>query len=246
MLVVNDISFTVSGKTILSDVSLSVGRGEILSILGPNGAGKSTLLKCLSGFHKVSIGTIYLGNRLFSEFSLSELAQRRAVLSQQVSLDFPFTAFEVASMGRLAKKTDGLGHIDKDIIHELLGLTSMTRMKDRLFSSLSGGEQQRVHLARVLAQVWDQEEALLLLDEPTSALDLKHQFMLFDICRNLCEKKGFSVVTVLHDLRLAKVVTDRTIFLQKGRIYASGDSAETITAPIVSSLYELKSEQVLL
>jgi len=244
MLVANNISFAVSGKTILSDVSLTVGRGEILSILGPNGAGKSTLLKCLSGFYKLSYGSIYLGDRLYSEFSLRELSRRRAVLSQQVSIDFPFTVFEVASMGRLAQKTEGLSHLDNDIILKLLDLTSMVHMKDRLFSTLSGGEQQRVHLARVLAQIWDQNDGLLLLDEPTSALDLKHQFMLFDICRDLCEKKGFTVVTVLHDLRLAKVVSDRTIFLQKGLIYASGDSTATITVPIVSSLYELKSEQV--
>ncbi|MEH6403779.1 MAG: ATP-binding cassette domain-containing protein [Sneathiella sp.] len=246
MLVANNISFKVSGKTILSDVSLSVGRGEILSILGPNGAGKSTLLKCLSGFYTLSAGTIFLENKPYSELSLSELSQRRAVLSQQVSIDFPFTVFEVASMGRNLGRSDGLGYLDKNIINELLDLTAMTSMKDRLFSSLSGGEQQRVHLTRVLAQIWDQEDALLLLDEPTSALDLKHQFMLFEICRTLCETKGFSIVTVLHDLRLAKAVSDRTIFLQKGRIYASGDSAATITAPIVSSLYELKPEQVFL
>lgn len=246
MLVADNISFAISKKPILSEVSLSLRAGTILSILGPNGAGKSTLLKCLAGFYKVTQGAVSIDGQPYSAFTLKELALRRAVLSQKISIDFPFTVFEVASMGRNSGGSEGLNTRDREILHEVLTLVSMDRMEGRIFSTLSGGEQQRVHFARVLAQVWDRENALLLLDEPTAALDLKHQFMVFDICRDLCSTKNFSVVTVLHDLRMAKAVSDQAIFLQNGTVFERGPSENTIRRDVISSLYELSQEQVFL
>lgn len=246
MLVAKNVAVAFRDKRILEDVSLTLEKGRIFSILGPNGAGKSTLLKCLTGFLKISAGEIFLGQRSFKDISLDELSRKRAVLTQQTVLDFPLTVKEVASMGRPSNAGfSGHASVD-DIVDHALALTSTNDLANRLFSTLSGGEQQRVHLARVIAQVWDQEDAILFLDEPTSALDLKHQFMLFDICRQLCDQKGFSIVTVLHDLRLAKEVSDISLFLKNGRVFSQGMSDATITSSAVCDLYELKPQQVFL
>lgn len=243
MLCAENISFWIKDKSILEDISLIVEQGGILSILGPNGAGKSTLLKCLAGFLKITSGQVFLHQQSFDQLSLKELALKRAVLTQQQTLEFPFTVHEVASMGRSDQSFSGSSRTDKSIIDEALDLTKVYHLEKRLFSTLSGGEQQRVHLARVIAQVWDQENALLLLDEPTSALDLKHQYMLFDICRDLCEDKGFSVVAVLHDLRLAKMVSDEALFIDKGRVFEYGKSEDVINTATLCELYDLKPHQ---
>ncbi len=243
MLFADDISFWIKDKPLLQDISLELEQGRIYSILGPNGAGKSTLLKCLAGFLKVTSGQMFFQGQPFENLSLEELALKRAVLTQQVALDFPFTVREVASMGRANLSTSKSQLLDKSIIDEALDLTKVHHLQKRNFSTLSGGEQQRVHLARVIAQVWEQENALLLLDEPTSALDLKHQYMLFDICRDLCEDKGFSVVTVLHDFRLARTVSDEALFIDKGRIFEHGKSKEVINTETLCDLYQLKPHQ---
>lgn len=243
MLVANNISYAIKGKNLIEDISVFIEQGKILSILGPNGAGKSTLLKCLAGFQKITGGDIFLDDQPFDEISLEELSRKRAVLTQQVSLEFPFSVLEVASLGRRSHSTTFTGANDTEIVREALALTSTIDLEKRNFATLSGGEQQRVHLARVIAQLWEQENGILMLDEPTSALDLKHQFMLFDICRDLCERKGFAIVTVLHDLRLAKAISDNALFLGSGHVFANGKSDAVITTETICDLYEVQPHQ---
>ncbi|MBO6825284.1 MAG: heme ABC transporter ATP-binding protein [Sneathiella sp.] len=241
MLRAENVSFSVHGKEILNGISLDVEASEIVSILGPNGAGKSTLLKCLAGFQPTSQGSISINGADVKKLSGAELAGLRAVLTQQVSIGFPISAREVVALGRAAKR-NAIGDSDK-IIDHAMALTGTTEFADRSLSTLSGGEQQRLHLARVIAQIWDQESAVLFLDEPTSALDLKHQFQLFDVCRNLCEQRNFSVVAILHDLKLAKEMTDKALLLKSGQTFASGKSREILTSESVCPLYEITSAQ---
>ena len=241
MLHAKNISFSIHKKEILRDISLSVEAGEIVSILGPNGAGKSTLLKCLAGFHPPSQGQISIAGQDITRLSGQDLAGLRAVLTQQVSIGFPITAREVVALGRAAKRN--LNENSDKIIDHVMELTGTADFSDRTLSTLSGGEQQRLHLARVIAQIWDQEQAVLFLDEPTSALDLKHQFQLFDVCRNLCDSRNFSVIAILHDLKLAREMTDKTILLKSGELFASGISKTLLTAKTVCPLYEITEKQ---
>jgi len=241
MLQAENVSFSIHKKEILRNISLNVAAGEIVSILGPNGAGKSTLLKCLAGFQPATVGNISINGADIRSLSGPALAALRAVLTQQVSIGFPISAREVVALGRAAKR-GAHGNSDK-IIDHAMDLTGTTEFADRHLTTLSGGEQQRLHLARVIAQIWDQEQAVLFLDEPTSALDLKHQFQLFEICRNLCERRNFSVVAILHDLKLAREMTDNTVLLKSGELFADGNSRHTLTANTVCPLYEITPEQ---
>ncbi|WP_169567495.1 heme ABC transporter ATP-binding protein [Sneathiella limimaris] len=244
MLRAQNLSFQIAGKEILVDISVEVNRGQIFGILGPNGAGKSTLLKCLSGYHQPTSGEIYLLDQPLNDYALEDLSHKRAVLTQNITLNFPFKVLEIASMGR--GQQSGLGHSEKDldIAREALKLTDVLHLADRQFTSLSGGEQQRVHMARVLAQLWEQDGALLFLDEPTSALDLKHQFHLFDLCRDLAQQRNYAICVVLHDLHLARQVCDRVQLLRHGQDFASGATEEVLTVEKVSSLYEIPKERV--
>ena len=246
MLKADNLSFSIKEKTILERVSLEINSGEIFAILGPNGAGKSTLMKCLSGYEKPTAGDVSLMGQPYANYSLTELASKRAVLTQSVSINFPFTALEVAAMGR--SQFSGLGHMarDYDIARAAMELTEVFHLEKRLISTLSGGEQQRVHMARILAQLWDLKNCVLFLDEPTSALDLKHQFMLFDICRKLVSQKNFAVVVILHDLQLAKRMTDKALLLDTGRTFATGNSHQVINADTISALYDINKSQVML
>ncbi len=246
MLKAENLNFSIGEKTILDRVSLEIKQGEIFAILGPNGAGKSTLMKCLSGYEKPTRGNITLMGQAFASFSLTDLAAIRAVLTQSVSINFPFTALEVAAMGRGQFSGVGQDMRDYDIAREAMQLTEVSHLEERLISTLSGGEQQRVHMARILAQLWDQTDCILFLDEPTSALDLKHQFMLFDICRTLASQKNFAVVVILHDLQLAKRMTDQALLLDAGKIFAVGASADVINIDTVSTLYDINRSQVML
>ncbi|WP_025897973.1 heme ABC transporter ATP-binding protein [Sneathiella glossodoripedis] len=243
MISAQNLSFK-SGKTeILQNITVKAEAGEILGILGPNGAGKSTLLKCLAGFQAPTSGDIYFNHLRLKDYSLKELAKLRAVLTQQITFNFPFKVHEIASMGRNGPDSFHSTH-DQKIVDAALKLTQTHLLRDRQISSLSGGEQQRVHLARVLAQIWESDNALLLLDEPTSALDLKHQFMLFDICRALTIKKNYTIIVVLHDLQLARQVCDRVLLLQNGSVFNEGLASEIMSPHIISNLYDVEPERI--
>lgn len=244
MLNAQNLSYEVNQKQILHDISLEVASGQMFGILGPNGAGKSTLLKCLSGYQKPSTGDIQMDGISLENLDLKELACKRAVLTQQVVVNFPFTVLQIAAMGRGHGADYGNSSVDFDIAKQALELTKVQHLQDRQMSSLSGGEQQRVHMARVLAQLWDKNDALLFLDEPTSSLDLKHQFLLFDICKDIAAKRGFTIIVVLHDLHMARRVCDRVLMLREGRTFSQGSVQDVITAKAISELYEISISRV--
>jgi iron complex transport system ATP-binding protein len=227
VLTVDRVSLVIRTKTLLDDISLTVESGEVLVLVGPNGAGKSSLLRVMAGDLVPTSGAARLDGKPIDRIHPRELALRRAVLPQQTVLQFAFTAREVVEMGRGERKID-----DDAIITESLTRTDMLHLAGRTFPSLSGGEQARVTLSRVLAQ----ETPILLLDEPTASLDLHHQQLVMDVARELAAS-GASVVTILHDLNLAAAYADRIGLLKEGRLVALGKPWETFRADILSDVF---------
>lgn len=229
---VSGLRIRLDGKEILKGVDLGVRAGEVLSLVGPNGAGKSTLLGALSGDLEPASGEVELWDRPVSAWSAVDVARRRAVLPQSHVVSFPFSVREVVEMGRAPWAGTGRSAEDERRIDDALALTETEAFAARPFTSLSGGEQARVMLARVIAQ----DTGLVLLDEPTAALDLRHQELVARLCRTLAGE-GRAVVIVLHDLDLAAAYSDRCALLAEGRVAASGAPVEVFTAERLSEVY---------
>ena len=233
-LVARGVGVRVGERALLDGVSLAIAPGEVVALAGPNGAGKSTLLRVLAGDLVPSSGEVLLDGRALSRFRARDLALRRAVLPQQTIMQFAFAAREVVAMGR-HPHTGRRGELDHDeaIIAAAMLRTETADLADRAYPSLSGGEQSRVSLARVLAQ----EAPILLLDEPTAALDLRHQQTVLATARELASG-GAAVLVVLHDLNLAAAYADRVALLSTSRLAAIGRPWEVLTAETLSAIFE--------
>ncbi|WP_201260895.1 heme ABC transporter ATP-binding protein [Embleya scabrispora] len=227
-----DVTFTIGGRNLVDGVSLTVRHGEIVAVLGPNGAGKSTLLGLLTGDLTPHHGTVRIAGRPVPDYAQRELALRRGVLPQSVTLSFPFTVDEVVRMGRAPHAGLPSEESEDTIVARCLAETDVAHLADRTYPSLSGGERARVSLARVLAQ----GAPVLFLDEPTAALDLKHTEDVLRLARARA-RLGDAVVIVLHDLNLAAAYADRIALLAGGRLVACGVPDEVCTAPVLSDLY---------
>jgi len=228
------------GATLLDDVSVAVGRGEVVALLGPNGAGKTTLLRALCGELPPAAGDVHLEGRSLSAWSPRDRAARLGVLPQSSRLVFPFTAEQVALLGRTPHVERHESARDREIAGLALRRAGVGALARRDYLRLSGGEQQGVQLARVLAQVWDapaQGGRYLLLDEPTASLDLNHQGALLDAAAALAAS-GVAVVAILHDLNLATLVADRIVMLDGGRVAAVGTPAETVTDDLLARVFK--------
>lgn len=230
-------------KTILQDISLNIKSGEMTVIVGPNGAGKSTLLKILAGTLKATSGEVSLYNQKIETFNVHELSKVRAMLSQHYRLSADFLVKDIVLMGRYPHFKDNPSKEDFEVVAETLELTGTSHLAERSILSLSGGEQQRVQLARVLAQLWHQKEAILLLDEPISSLDIRYQFEILEIAKQKSQE-GFTVVAVLHDLNLALRFADQLILLKKGKKYADGIPSQFITNSLLSDVYDIPQEYI--
>lgn len=225
---------------VLSDVDLQVRSGEVLALVGPNGAGKSTLVSVLSGDLDPSAGQVVLDGRPLGEWSTVELAMRRAVLLQQVSMSFPFTVLQAVRMGRAPWERAGDPLIDDDaVVMDAMARTDVLQFAERVYMSLSGGERARAALARVLAQ----DTHVLLLDEPTAALDIRHQEQVLGLAGQLA-RQGRAVAVVMHDLGLAAAHADRVVVLSGGRLSADGPPEEVLTSDLLTEVYECPIEVV--
>lgn len=234
---VKNASVDIGSKTLLGKVSLSLKPGEVISVLGPNGAGKSTLMNVLSGERKLSEGSVILNGR--SDWSLSQKALMMGVLPQSSSLNFPFTVEEVVMLGRIPCATRHEENLK--ITTEALKKIDSLHLLHRQYTTLSGGERQRVHMARVLAQIWNNTplgSRYLLLDEPTSALDPAHQQLTLKVARQQADS-GLGVLIILHDLNLAARYSDRIIILNNGSIAAQGAPEQVLTPEIVYSVFDI-------
>ncbi|OCG07947.1 heme ABC transporter ATP-binding protein [Gilliamella sp. wkB178] len=235
MLTAKHLTFDCATRTLIDDVSLNINAGEIVVIIGPNGAGKSTLLRLLTGFQPPSSGECYLLNKPLAQWSTKQLAKIRTVMLQQSHLSFPFKVKEVVAMGR---SPYGKAYAS-EAVNETMRQTDCLKLADRDYRSLSGGEQQRVQLARVLAQLWQPEptEKLLFLDEPTSALDLYHQQQTLRLLKQLASQQNLAVCCILHDLNLAALYADKILLLNQGRIVEQGTPAEVLTVNNINHWY---------
>ncbi len=238
LLEARSLSFTVGDAKLIDAIDLRIGAGEMVAIVGPNGAGKSTLLRMLSGDLGPTGGQVQLRQRDIHTFPPRELAQHRAMLSQHVSVTFPFTVEEIVRMGA----GDRSRAAAQPLVDATLAEVGLERFRHRQLPTLSGGEQQRAHFARVLVQLSCGEAqhgpGLLLLDEPTSSLDMRHQIDLVETAR-LRAGNGTAVVAVLHDLNLAMRFADRIVLLHGGRLAIDGGRTEAITSETIRRIFEV-------
>ncbi|MFT4094916.1 MAG: heme ABC transporter ATP-binding protein [Niabella sp.] len=241
MISVENISYRVKEHQLLKDVNLIIRPGELVTLLGANGAGKSTLIRLLSGEKPPSDGTIKLRGCSLQDYHPLELARQRATLSQQVQLSMDFSVEEVVSMGRYPHHLTQTSANDKKIVAEALSLCGLEHLADRSMLTLSGGEQQRAHLARVLAQVWDTPGAFLLMDEPTSAMDIQFQQHTLAILKSFTQK-GCMVLAALHDMNLAAQYADRMILLKNGRKFYDGTPAEVLTSRNIYTIFSVDAD----
>ncbi len=228
----SSLALDLGGHRILDRVDLEVRAGEVLALVGPNGAGKSTLLGALSGDLPASAGEVAVDGRPVGEWGHVEMARRRSVLPQQVSVSFPFRVIDVVRMGRAPWLGTELEAEDDEAVADALARTDVLALAGRRVPTLSGGERARVALARVLAQ----RAQLMLLDEPTAALDVHHQELVFEVARDRVEQ-GDGVVVVVHDLGLAAAHADRVAIVADGRLVAVGSPAEVMNPDALSAVY---------
>lgn len=227
--------YTRSGQTLLEGIRLQLDGGGFSVILGPNGAGKSTLLKLIAGQALPDAGRVVLGNHLITEIDLIKRARQMAMLTQEHPLSFPFPVLDVVRMG-----CHPLGLSDNAAsarAQELLDAMELPEFAARNYLTLSGGEKQRVQLARVLAQLGD-ESQVLLLDEPLTGMDLRHQHLTLDYLRKLAQN-GLRVIAVLHDPLLAAQYADQLILLKDGQLQAEGGLETVWNNQTLSALYDL-------
>jgi len=239
---VKKINLRIGRKQLLRSVSLRVQPGEVLAVLGPNGAGKSSLLKVMSGEYDNYGGELRLNQQYYQEWKMEQIAHMVAVLPQQSQLVFPFTVREVVALGRIPHSTGRVK--DAEIVQLALERVDAAHLVDALYPSLSGGEKQRVQLARVLTQIWEETplgHRYLLLDEPTSALDVSHQHHTLKRVRDLAYE-GVGVLAVLHDLNLAAQYADRIVIMDKGEIATEGSVEEVLTPQKIRPVFNIDVE----
>ncbi|MFV0518140.1 MAG: ABC transporter ATP-binding protein [Aminipila sp.] len=233
---VEHICVSISKKEIVKNISLNVQNGEVVGILGPNGCGKSTLLKSIYKVLKPSEGTVFLEKENVIDAKPKSIAKKMAVVGQFNELSFDFSVQEVVMLGRAPHKS--LMEADKEedfqLVENALRIVNLLEYKDRSYSTLSGGEKQRVILARAIAQ----EPKFLVLDEPTNHLDIKYQLQIL----NIVKKLNIGVLAALHDLTISADFCDKIYMMKKGEIIAYGSPTEILTKELIKEVYEIDCE----
>lgn len=236
MLRLNSIGVQIGAVRLLDQIDLEVPAGQVMAVVGPNGAGKSTLIKAIAGEQALTNGSISFHDRAIEHWPAQQLARHMAVLPQRSILTFPFTGREVVELSRTPHAT-GIVE-DNTIVDEVLGYLDASHLADRFYTHLSGGEQQRIQLARVLAQIWRPSESsrLLLLDEPSSYFDLAHQQLLVQLVRELSDK-NIAILVVLHDLNLAMSCADTIAVLCCGQLHACGPAEQVLDEKCIEQVF---------
>ena len=242
MLKVQNISYQVKHRKILDSVSAVFPTGKINLIIGPNGAGKTTLLKILSNQLKPSGGSVFYGDRKSSTFSTLELAKIRAVLSQNIEVCFPLTVQEVVMMGRYPHFTNKPSQQDIEACQTTMRLFEISDLAQQQYGTLSGGEKQRTHFARVMAQIFyavPHYSRYLILDEPLTFLDVYYQFEFMHRLKELAQQEDITIIGVVHDLNMAARFADYLILLNHGRLMISGLPEEVLTVENITGVYKI-------
>ncbi len=241
------VSFVAGGKRILDDVSVAFRERQFNVILGPNGAGKSTLLKIATGLARPTTGTVRYGNRDVGAMNMESLAHVRAVLSQHVELAFTLPVEDVVLMGRYPHYGRVPTARDRDIVRRALEIVGMDDRRGQPYPTLSGGERQKVQLARVLAQIWNYDEPrtpkYLFLDEPTASLDIHYQIHLLDVARDLLQY-DCTVVAILHDVNVALHYGDYFVLLADGAVALASEAAG-VSKDLLERVFRVHAHRVL-
>jgi iron complex transport system ATP-binding protein len=242
MIALDDITVRIGEATLLGGATTAVRPGRLTAVVGANGAGKTTLLRVASGEQVPTEGIVRMDDTPLNSLSAETQARQRAVLPQHARLGFAFPVFEVVLMGR-TPHTRGAAETSRgaEITAAALEAVAMTDFADRAYPTLSGGEQQRVHLARALAQVWEaptEGGRYLLLDEPTASLDLAHQHGVLRTARSFADE-GAGVLAVLHDLNLAAQYADHVVVLSGGEVLTQGAPADVLTSETIRTAFDV-------
>ncbi|HNZ05308.1 MAG TPA: ABC transporter ATP-binding protein [Methanothrix soehngenii] len=233
---IKSLTFGYNGSMILDDLNLVVEDSEVLGLVGPNGSGKTTLIKCIDKILKPK-GSILIDGRDIDTVSRTDLAKRLGYVPQSSSTPLATTVFDTVLMGRRPHISWRVSDSDLDKVADILGLLHLEYLAMRDFSQLSGGQKQKVLIARALAQ----EPEVLLLDEPTSSLDMKHQLEVMETISSLVKEKKISAVMALHDLNLASMFVDKLAILKGGKIYAAGEPIDLLNAKNIRDVYGVEA-----
>lgn len=232
---IKDLTAHIGSKKIIEQINISVQNKEIIGVIGPNGSGKSTLLKCIYRVLSPSCGTILIDNKELHKYSTKESAKKIAVLSQHNYYNFEFTVYDMIMMGRSPHKSalEKTNKKDIEIAEKIIDLVGIRDLVERTFSTLSGGEQQRVILARALVQ----DTPCLILDEPTNHLDIKYQLQLMNIIKNIDK----TIIAAIHDLNIAAMYCDKIYIMKNGKIAGFGTPEQILTEKNIKEIYEVNS-----
>ncbi|WP_270647126.1 ABC transporter ATP-binding protein [Paeniclostridium hominis] len=224
-------------RVIIDNLSLSIKKGEVVSIIGPNGCGKSTLLKSLSRMIKPISGDIYIQNENIKSLKSKTISQKVCLLSQHNDAPGDLTVEELVYFGRIPHKKwyESKSKSDEELVNWAIENTGLTRYKNTPISSLSGGERQRAYIAQALCQKPD----VLLLDEPTTYLDISYQLELMELVREINEKLNITIVMVLHELNQASKYSDRLVIMKSGEIVSDGSPKEIINKETIKKVYNI-------
>ncbi len=231
------LGFAVRGKPLLADANLAFAEGSFTAVLGPNGAGKSTLLRLLVGALRPTAGEVRLDGGALGDMPRARVARRLSYLPQNSTTTFDVTVWDAVAMGRFPhrKSWKTMTSTDLDVVHDALVRVDLAELSRRTLPTLSGGELQRVFLARALAQ----EAAILVLDEPTSALDVRHQLGLMEIAASL-HREGKTIVAAMHDLDLVWGTIPDCVLLDGGRVVQTGPARETLLSPAAAEVFGVR------
>jgi len=226
-----DVRWSAGGKAIVDGVTIAAAPGRILGLIGPNGSGKSSLLRLLCRLRKVASGVVTLDERDIAEVSRRELARRLAFVEQQATTEVQLSVCDVVRLGRTPHRgaLASWNQADETAVDSALARVGLQARHDQLWHTLSGGEKQRVHIARALAQ----EPSELILDEPTNHLDIQHQLAILSLIRQL----GITCIVALHDLNLAALFCDEIALLHEGSLLAAGTPDSVLTEDIIKTVF---------
>ena len=235
----DEVSLAYHGVPVLRGIQLSVRKGEMLGLIGPNGAGKSSLIKVMAGIAKPTGGAVRFEGRPLDALRDRERGQRIAVMSQNPQLGFAYPVYDVVAMGRYPHKRrlEPLDDDDRRVIRQAMETAGVDSLRERSITTLSGGEKQRVFLARALAQQPD----LLFLDEPTANLDVRYQLEILALIRRLNRERGLTVVLAIHDLTLALRFCDQLAVLSGGELVAAGRAETVLTEELVTEVFGVRA-----
>ncbi len=239
MLEIRDLSVGYGRRRVLEQINLKASEGEVVGVIGPNGSGKTTLLKAITKVLEPISGTVFIDGMDVNEMQSTQIAKKVAVVSQVISINFEFTVEDIVLMGRTPYIKGSETFEDINIVRDAMEKTNTLFLKDRLITQLSGGELQRVIIARAFAQ----NPKILLLDEPTSHLDITNQIDILNLVKN-ASRKGMVVVAVIHDLNLAAYYCDKICLLQDGKLISAGTPGQVLTSSNIERAFNINVEVI--